>query len=53
VREIKKYDPNANASDVFISGDGKAHLNLITCVGFWNKVSKSYPKRLVIFADKE
>jgi LPXTG-site transpeptidase (sortase) family protein len=53
VREIRKYDPNANASDVFVSSDGKAHLNLITCSGFWSKVSKNYSKRLVIFTDKE
>ena len=53
VREVRKYDPNADASDVFISSDGKAHLNLITCDGAWNKVSKSYPRRLVIFTDRE
>lgn len=51
VRESRRYDPNANASDVFESSDGKAHLNLITCEGDWDKDSKSYSKRLVIFAD--
>lgn len=53
VRESKKYDPKANASDVFESTDGKAHLNLITCAGFWNKIWKSHSDRLVVFADKE
>ncbi len=53
VRELRTYDPKANASDVFISTDGKAHLNLITCGGAWNKISKSYPRRLVVFTDKE
>lgn len=53
VRELRSYGPNADASDVFVSNDGKAHLNLITCEGAWNKTSKSYPKRLVVFADKE
>lgn len=53
VREIRSYDPNADASEVFGSNDGKAHLNLITCEEAWNKVSKSYPKRLVVFADRE
>jgi LPXTG-site transpeptidase (sortase) family protein len=53
VRESRRYDPKADASDVFSSNDGKAHLNLITCEGAWNKVSKSYPNRLVVFADKE
>ncbi len=53
VRASRRYDQNADASDVFVSNDGKPHLNLITCEGVWNKVSKSYSKRLVVFTDKE
>ncbi|MFA6228293.1 MAG: class F sortase [Patescibacteria group bacterium] len=53
VRQSRSYDPKADVPEVFISSDGKAHLNLITCEGAWNKSVKSYPKRLVIFADKE
>lgn len=53
VRESKKYDSNADASDVFNSNDEKSHLNLITCEGVWNKDSKSYSQRLVVFTDKE
>ena len=53
VRESKKYDRNENASDVFGSNNEGAYLNLVTCEGVWNKASKSYSKRLVIFADKE
>lgn len=53
VRDIKKYDPKAQAFDVFSANDDKAHLNLITCQGAWNKTSKSFPDRLVIFADKK
>lgn len=53
VRESRRYDPEADASDVFSPSDGKSHLNLITCEGVWNKVSESYPKRLVVFTDKE
>ena len=49
VRESRRYDPQADASEVFVSTDGKSHLNLITCEGIWNKVSKSYSQRLVIF----
>lgn len=52
VREMKSYDPTANAIDVFGDKDGKSHLNLITCEGVWNAVLKSFPKRLVVFADK-
>ncbi|MFH1089128.1 MAG: class F sortase [Candidatus Uhrbacteria bacterium] len=53
VRELRLYDQNDMATDVFISNDGKAHLNLITCDGVWNNVSKSFSKRLVVFADLE
>jgi LPXTG-site transpeptidase (sortase) family protein len=53
VRESRRYDPEANASDVFIPHDGKAHLNLITCEGVWNNLTKSYSSRLVIFTDRE
>jgi len=53
VRELKTYGPNETATAVFVPNDDKAHLNLVTCTGVWNKISKSYPNRLVIFADKE
>ncbi len=53
VRTSRRYDPTADASDVFGSSDGKAHLNLVTCEGIWNEASKSYSKRLVVFADEE
>ncbi len=53
VREIRKYNPKADAVEVFSSDDGQAHLNLITCTGFWNKIAKSHSQRLVVFTDKE
>jgi LPXTG-site transpeptidase (sortase) family protein len=53
VQESKKYDPKADASDVFASYDGKSHLNLITCMGAWDKTAGSYSERLIVFADKE
>jgi LPXTG-site transpeptidase (sortase) family protein len=53
VSEIGTYDQNEDATNVFSSNDGKAHLNLITCEGVWNAVSKSRPSRLVIFTNKE
>jgi LPXTG-site transpeptidase (sortase) family protein len=53
VRESRSYDPQADASDVFKSKDGLAHLNLITCEGTWNNAQKSFSNRLVVFADKE
>jgi LPXTG-site transpeptidase (sortase) family protein len=52
VREFRTYGEKDVATNVFVSSDGKAHLNLITCDGIWNKILKSYPKRLVVFTDK-
>jgi LPXTG-site transpeptidase (sortase) family protein len=52
VRELRTYAHNQNASNVFESSDGMAHLNLITCQGVWNEEKHSYPDRLVVFADK-
>ncbi len=53
VREIRTYGKNDGSADVFGLGDGKAHLNLITCGGVWDEVSKSSSDRIVVFADKE
>lgn len=53
MQESREYDPEADASDVFKSNDGKAHLNLITCEGIWESAKNSYSNRLVIFADKK
>ncbi|MGC9610864.1 MAG: class F sortase [Minisyncoccia bacterium] len=53
VRELRTYGEKENASAVFVSSDGKAHLNLITCGGVWDKNQKSYSNRLVVFTDKE
>lgn len=52
VQKIKLYDPDADASDVFTSTDGKSHLNLITCEGKWISEKQSYSRRLVVFSDK-
>lgn len=52
VRKVRVYSSKEDASEVFFSNDGKAHLNLITCVGVWNKNTKQYSQRLVVFTDK-
>jgi LPXTG-site transpeptidase (sortase) family protein len=51
VRESRKYDPTADATDVFVSNDNDAHLNIITCEGTWNPAQLSYSQRLVVFTD--
>jgi len=53
VREIQIYGKNEDFSLVFGSSDEKAHLNLITCTGIWNKTKKTYSDRLIVFTDKE
>lgn len=52
VRELRTYGAHDSATEVFLSNDGKAHLNLITCSGVWNKTNKSYSSRLVVFTDR-
>ncbi|KKT42502.1 MAG: Peptidase C60 sortase A and B [Candidatus Collierbacteria bacterium GW2011_GWD2_45_10] len=51
VRSIKLFGRNDDSTPVFVSKDGLAHLNLITCEGIWNKVEDSYPDRRVVFTD--
>ncbi len=51
VRETRLYKPTDDATDIFTSDSG-SHLNLITCAGVWDTSTKSYTKRLVVFADE-
>ncbi len=48
----RTLNQDETATDVFSSRDGRAHLNLITCKGTWDDATKSYPDRLIVFADK-
>lgn len=52
VRKLQTYSLKDDATEVFSANDSSAHLNLITCEGVWDKVSKSYSRRLVVFTDK-
>lgn len=51
VRRIELFERNADATTVFTSNDGLAHLNLITCEGIWNRTNDTYPSRRVVFTD--
>jgi len=53
VRELKRYNQNANVPEVFNLNDGESHLNLITCEGIWDKNKKTYSDRLIVFTDKK
>ena len=52
VTKVETYDQHANTSSIFKSNDQEAHLILITCGGVWNKITKTYSERTVVFADK-
>lgn len=52
VSELRIYDDNQDALDVFTSNDNKSHLNLITCEGIWSRSLQRFPSRLVVFTDK-
>jgi LPXTG-site transpeptidase (sortase) family protein len=49
VQKTKIYDKDADTTEVFISNDKLSRLNLITCEGVWDKDSKVYSDRLVVF----
>jgi LPXTG-site transpeptidase (sortase) family protein len=51
VRETKVYSFSEHPQEVFFSQEG-IHLNLITCMGNWNRIHNQFTKRLVVFADK-
>lgn len=53
VQKLQSFDANASVPEVFRSNDEKKRLNLITCEGAWNEKTKSYPKRLIVFAAEE
>jgi len=51
VTRLATYAPDQDATNVFRSDDGKAHLNLVTCQGSWNNSVRTYSERLVVFTD--
>ncbi len=53
VTAMRTFGEHDDASTVFASSDGKAHLNLVTCQGIWNKNNASYSNRLIVFSDKD
>jgi len=50
VRKMRTYDATDINTGIFASESG-IHLNLITCSGVWDPITKSYTTRLVIFTD--
>lgn len=52
VTEVKQYAENSSTQDIFVSSDGKSHLNLITCAGDWVPEKHIYTQRLVVFTER-
>lgn len=50
VKERKIYDTDDFPIDEIYGNSDQKRLNLITCWGIYNKTTKAYPKRLVIFS---
>lgn len=55
VRERRAYDLSDDVNKIITQSgsDEEPRLNLVTYDGGWDKISKSYSKRMVIFADQE
>ncbi len=53
VRKIHIYLANDSTNEVFQSSSNSTRLNIVTCQGIWNPKTKSYPERLVVFAEKK
>lgn len=53
VRKLQTLGKDDDATAVFTSNDGKAHLNLITCQGDWIDSESTRSDRLVVFADRQ
>ena len=51
VTRTEIYSPHQDATSIFKSDDGKAHLNLVTCQGSWNNSAQTYSERLVVFTN--
>lgn len=51
VTRTEIYTPHQDATYIFKSDDGRAHLNLVTCQGSWNNSAQTYSERLVVFTD--
>jgi len=48
VQKTKIYNYLEDASEVFLPSDDK-YLNLVTCMGKWDKTNQNYTQRLVVF----
>lgn len=52
VVRVQSYDFDSATDEVFVSTDGKARLNLITCGGRWLAEAQLYDTRTVVFTER-
>lgn len=52
VKKTKTYHKDADASEVFVSQNSTAQLNLVTCSGFWDKLLQTSSERFVVFTER-
>lgn len=52
VVHVQSYDFDAATEEVFVSMDGTARLNLITCGGNWLNEAEIYDTRTVVFTER-
>lgn len=52
VVRVETYPYDAPTDEVFLSDDGKARLNLITCGGEWLTEEDQYNERTVVFTEQ-
>ena len=50
VRESRRYQPYDRVPEVFSASDGR-YLNLVSCTGTWDDVTRTHSERLVVFAE--
>lgn len=51
VVKVETYDYDEETVEVFLSDDGTARLNLITCGGLWLTEEQRYSQRTVVFTE--
>lgn len=51
VTETKTFDSNHPLTEDIFGASTKARLNLVTCTGRWDKETKRYKDRLVVFSE--
>lgn len=52
VTDVQRVAPDLATRDHIFGQTSQKHLNLITCDGSWDKASKSYSERLVVFSTR-